>query len=219
MGQKVNPNGLRVGPTLHRGWESIFFSKGDFAKLTVEDIKIRDMVKKTLSQSGISRVIIERSPGKSVVVNIHAKKPGSIIGKGGSEIESLKKRIVNIVNQEVFINIHEVKKPDVDANIVAFTIAQQIEKRGSYRRAMKKAMQTSLKGGAKGIKVCVSGRLSGAEIARSEWYREGRVPLHTLRADIDYATSEAATTYGVIGVKVWVYRGDFIAPKKSNKNA
>jgi small subunit ribosomal protein S3 len=219
MGQKVNPIGLRVGPSLIKDWLSVMYAtKKDYASFVNQDIKIRKFVTKECEQSYVSKVVIERASNKSVTVNIHAKKPGNIIGKGGADIDKLKKGIQQFTTSEVNINIHEVKKADTDAQITATTIAQQIEKRASYRRAMKKAMQTAMKSGAKGIKVCVSGRLSGAEIARSEWYREGRVPLHTLRADIDYAVAEANTTYGVIGIKVWVYKGDVVDSKKINNN-
>jgi small subunit ribosomal protein S3 len=165
----------------------------------------------------VSRILIERISGKSVIVNIHARRPGVIIGKSGADIEQLKKEITKITSAEVYINIHEVKKPDIDASLVAQGVAQQLEKRVSFRRAMKRAMQAAFKQGAKGIRISVSGRLGGAEIARTEWYREGRVPLHTLRADIDYNTAEAHTTYGVIGIKVWVYKGEF-AETRTKKN-
>jgi len=209
MGQKVNPHGFRVGPTLFRNWESIFYAKKDYAKKLLEDIQIRSLIIKEYKLAQISRVMIQR-PSNSVIVNIYAKKPGIIIGKSGTDIEKLKKDVEKITSTEVFINIHEVKRPGIDVNIVAQTIAQQLENRISFRKAMKTAIQNSLKQGAKGVKVACSGRLGGAEIARNEWYREGRVPLHTLRADICYGTAEATTTYGVIGVKVWIYKGVFI---------
>jgi len=214
MGQKVNPNGFRVGPTLIKGWGSIMYAEKDYANFLIQDLKIRNLVKKECALAMISKVVIERPSNKSVVVNIHAKRPGLIIGKSGSDIEKLKKTLMLVASSEVFINIHEVKKPDIDSAIVAQSVAQQLEKRVSFRRAMKRAMQTCMKQGAKGIRINVSGRLGGAEIARTEWYREGRVPLHTLRADINYSTAEANTTYGVIGIKVWVYKGDFIETKK-----
>lgn len=216
MGQKVNPNGFRVGPTLFKNWESVLYAGRDYADKLLQDLKIRSLITSRYKQANISRVVIER-PSNSVVINIHAKKPGIIIGKSGSDIEKLKKDIQKIVSCELFINIHEVKKPSIDSTIIAQTIAQQLESRVSFRKAMKTAIQNSFKQGAKGIKVACSGRLGGAEIARTEWYREGRVPLHTLRADIDYGTAEANTTYGVIGIKVWVYKGD-ISKKKRNKN-
>ena len=209
MGQKVNPHGFRVGPTLFKGWESVLYAeKKDYAQKLQQDLKIRSLIIKKYKLAQVSRVVIQR-PSNSIVVNIHAKKPGIIIGKSGSDIEKLKKSVQKITSIEVFINIHEVKKPGVDGNIIAQTIAQQLENRASFRKSMKTAIQNSFKQGAKGIKVSCSGRLGGAEIARTEWYREGRVPLHTLRADIDYGTAEANTTYGVIGIKVWVYKGDF----------
>lgn len=214
MGQKVNPNGLRVGPTLIKGWDSVLYAEKEYGDFLVQDLKIRKLIQKECALAMISKVIIERPSNKSVVVNIHANRPGLIIGKSGTDIEKLKKLIMNIANTEVFINIHEVKKPDIDSTLVAQGIAQQLEKRVSFRRAMKRAMQACIKQGAKGIRVNVSGRLGGAEIARTEWYREGRVPLHTLRADISYSTAEANTTYGVIGVKVWIYKGDFVESKK-----
>lgn len=209
MGQKVNPHGFRVGPTLFKGWESVLYAdKRGYAKKLHQDLKIRSLIMKKYKLAQVSRVVIQR-PSNSVVVNIYAKKPGIVIGRSGSDIEKLKKDVQKIASTEVFINIHEVKKPGVDGNIIAQTMAQQLENRVSFRKAMKTAIQNSLKQGAEGIKVSCSGRLGGAEIARTEWYREGRVPLHTFRANIDYGTAEASTTYGVIGVKVWVYKGDF----------
>ncbi len=214
MGQKVNPPGFRVGPTLIKGWESVLYAEKNYGDLLIQDLKIRKMIFKKHESAGVSKVLIERPSNKSIVINIYARRPGTIIGKSGSDIDSLKKEILKITSGEVFINIHEVKKPDIDAPLVAQSIAQQLEKRIAFRRAMKKAMQACMKQGAKGIRVSCSGRLGGAEIARTEWYREGRVPLHTLRADIDYSTAEANTTYGVIGVKVWVYKGEYIEKKK-----
>lgn len=214
MGQKVNPHGFRVGPTLIKGWESVLYAEKNYGDLLIQDIKIRRMISKKHSIAQISRILIDRPSNKSIVINIHARKPGVIIGKSGSDIEVLKKEILKITTGEVYINIHEVKKPDIDANLIAQGIAMQLEKRVAFRRAMKRAMQSCMKQGAKGIKVSCSGRLGGAEIARTEWYREGRVPLHTLRADIDYSTAEAITTYGVIGIKVWVYKGDIVENKK-----
>ncbi len=206
MGQKARPIGLRVG--INRTWDSLWFADGDaYADRVHQDFKIRDYIKKTLRFSGISKVIIERSAAK-VRITIHTSRPGILIGKKGGDIDKIKKHVAKIVKADVSLNIVEVRKPEADAVIVAETIAQQLEKRVSFRRAMKRAMQSAMRLGAKGIRVNVSGRLGGAEIARMEWYREGRVPLHTLRADIDYGTSEAETTYGVIGVKVWIYKGD-----------
>ncbi|MCC2646061.1 MAG: rpsC [Rickettsiaceae bacterium] len=216
MGQKVNPNGLRVGPTLLKNWDSIFYAEAKYGDYLIQDIKIRKLINKEYAQAQVSRVIIERPSNKNIVVSIHVRKPGVIIGKSGADIEKLKKLIAKISEGDIFINVHEVKKPDMDATLIAKTVALQLEKRGSFRRAMKKAMQSSMKQGAKGIRISCSGRLGGAEIARTEWYREGRVPLHTLRADIEYATAEANTTYGVIGVKVWVYKGDHIEARKKS---
>ena len=214
MGQKVNPNGFRVGPTLYKNWDSILYAKKDYADKLLQDLKIRSLIIKRYKIAQVSRVVIQR-PSSNILINIHAKKPGVIIGKSGSDIEKLKKDIQKIVSGgELFINIHEVKKPAIDSNIVAQTIAQQLESRVSFRKAMKTAIQNCFKQGGKGIKVACSGRLGGAEIARTEWYREGIVSLHTLRADVDYGTAEAITTYGVIGVKVWVYRGEYSKSKK-----
>lgn len=208
MGQKVNPIGLRVG--IHNNaWASTWYSQKDYATLLHEDIAIRAFVKKNLAQANVNKSIIERV-GKKVVINIHTAKPAVIIGKKGTDIEKLKKNLSKLCNSEVVLNIIEVRKPEIEATLIADSIAQQLEKRISFRRAMKRAMQNALKHGAKGIRVNCSGRLGGAEIARTEWYREGRVPLHTLRANIDYGTSRANTTYGVIGVKVWVYKGDSV---------
>jgi small subunit ribosomal protein S3 len=208
MGQKVNPHGFRVGPTLFKGWDSVLYAEKDYAEKVLQDFNIRSLIRKKYKLAQVGRILIQRS-SSNVIVNIPAKKPGIIIGKSGADIEKLKRDIQKIVSSEVFINIHEIKKPGIDGSIIAQTIAQQVENRGSYKKAMKTVMQNSIKQGAKGIKVACAGRLSGAEIARTEWYREGRVPLHTLRADIDYATASANTTYGVIGIKVWVYKGDF----------
>jgi small subunit ribosomal protein S3 len=209
MGQKARPIGLRVG--INRTWDSRWFAEGaDYATRLHEDFKIRKHINKTLRFSGISKVIIER-PANKARVTIHTSRPGILIGKKGSDIDKIKKDLSKIVKGEISLNIVEVRKPEADAVLVAQTIAQQLEKRVSFRRAMKRAMQSAMRLGAKGIRVNVSGRLGGAEIARMEWYREGRVPLHTLRADIDYGTAEAETTYGVIGIKVWIYKGDIYA--------
>ncbi len=218
MGQKVNPIGFRVGPTLIKNWDSVMYAEKDYGNFVIQDIKVRKFIQRECAAAMIAKVVIERPSNKSVVVNIHAKRPGVIIGKSGGEIERLKQKLTKITNTEVYINIHEVKKPDVDSALVAQGIAQQLEKRVSFRRAMKRAIQACLKQGAKGIRVNVSGRLGGAEIARTEWYREGRVPLHTLRADIGYSTAEANTTYGVIGVKVWIYKGDFAETKRKHNS-
>ncbi|MDC0864434.1 30S ribosomal protein S3 [Rickettsiaceae bacterium] len=214
MGQKVNPNGFRIGPTLYKNWDSILYAKKDYAEKLLQDLRIRSLIMKRYKVAQVGRVVIQR-PSGNVLINIHAKKPGVIIGKSGSDIEKLKKDIQKIVTTgELFINIHEVKKPAIDSTIVAQTIAQQLENRISFRKAMKTAIQNCFKQGGKGIKVACSGRLGGAEIARTEWYREGVVSLHTLRADVDYGTAEAITTYGVIGVKVWVYKGEHTKYKK-----
>lgn len=214
MGQKVNPHGFRVGPTLIKGWDSILYARNNYSDLFLQDISIRNLINKGYNQAQISRIVIERPSNKSIIINIHARKPGVIIGKSGNDIEKLKKDIQNLTSHEIYINIHEIKKPNIDAAIIAQTIATQLEKRVSFRKAMKMAMQASFKQGGLGIKISCSGRLGGAEIARTEWYREGRVPLHTLRADIEYSLAEAITTYGVIGVKVWVYKGDYVETRK-----
>lgn len=205
MGQKVNPIGLRVG--INRTWDSRWFSAKDYAAKLIEDLKLRKFVQEKLKAAGISKVIIERA-AKNTRVTVHTARPGVIIGKKGSDIEKLRKDLSTKSGGEVSLNIVEIRKPEIDAQLVAEGIAQQLERRVSFRRAMKRAVQSSMRLGAKGIRVNVSGRLSGADIARMEWYREGRVPLHTLRADLDYGFSEAATTYGIIGVKVWIYKGD-----------
>lgn len=215
MGQKVNPNGLRLG--IIRDWESRWYADKDYADLLHEDIKIRDYLKKRLYDAGISKIEIERAANR-VNVTIHTARPGMVIGKGGSEVESLRVALTKMTNKQVHINIQEVKQPELDATLVAESIAQQLERRISFRRAMKQAIQRALRAGAKGIRTIVSGRLGGAEIARSEGYSEGTVPLHTLRADIDYGTAEAHTTYGRIGVKVWIYKGDVLPKKARGKN-
>lgn len=213
MGQKVNPNGLRLG--IIRDWESKWYAGKDYATLLHEDIKIRDYLKKRLYEAGISKIEIERAANR-VNVTIHTAKPGMVIGKGGSEVENLRQALAKMTNKQIHINIQEVKQPELDATLVAESIAQQLERRISFRRAMKQAIQRALRAGAKGIRTTVSGRLGGAEIARSEGYSEGTVPLHTLRADIDYGTAEAHTTYGRIGVKVWIYKGE-ILPERNRQ--
>ena len=206
MGQKVNPIGLRLG--VNRGWDSIWFAKkGDYGKYLIEDYKIRQFIRKNITNAGISEIIIERS-SKKCIVSIHTSRPGFVIGKKGSDIEKIKSKISKITKDEITVNIKEIKKPELNSYLVAENIAQQLVKRVAYRRAMKRAMQATMRLGAKGIKVCVSGRLAGNDIARSEWLREGSIPLHTLRANLDYAESEALTTYGMIGVKVWIYKGE-----------
>ena len=206
MGQKVNPIGLRLG--VNRGWDSVWFAKkGDYGKYLIEDYKIRQFIRKNITNAGVSEIVIERS-SKKCIVSIHTSRPGFVIGKKGSDIEKIKNKISKITKDEVTVNIKEIKKPELNAYLVAENIAQQLVKRVAYRRAMKRAMQATMRLGAKGIKVCVSGRLAGNDIARSEWLREGSIPLHTLRANLDYAESEALTTYGMIGVKVWIYKGE-----------
>ena len=215
MGQKVNPIGLRVG--INRGWDSVWFAKKrDFGKLLMEDYKIRNYIKKNVVNSGVAQVIIERT-AKKCIVSIHTSRPGFVIGKKGSDVEKIKKNLSKITKSEVSLNIKEVKKPELNAFLVAENIAQQLVKRIAYRKTMKRAIQSALRLGAKGIRVCLAGRLAGNEIARTEWLREGSVPLHTLRADVDYAEAEALTTYGIIGVKVWIYKGEIFSIN-SNKN-
>ncbi|GAA0137959.1 30S ribosomal protein S3 [Paenibacillus sp. YSY-4.3] len=217
MGQKVNPVGLRVG--IIRDWESKWYAGKDFGDLLLEDVKIREHLKNKLKDSAVSRIEIERAANR-VNVTIHTAKPGMVIGKGGSEVENLRNQITKIAGgKKVHINISEIKNPDLDAILVAESIAQQLERRVSFRRALKQAIQRTMRSGAKGIKTAVSGRLGGAEIARSEGYSEGTVPLHTLRADIDYGTAEAHTTYGRIGVKVWIYRGEVLPTAKKQQAA
>ena len=211
MGQKVNPHGLRIGVV--KDWESRWFADRDFADLLIEDIKIRDYVKAKAFQAGVSGIEIERV-AKRVQVTIHTAKPGMVIGRGGSGVEALRKELEKLTDKRVYINIQEIKVPELDGQLVAEGIASQLERRTSYRRAMKQAIQRSMRSGALGVKVTVSGRLGGAEIARTEGYREGTVPLQTLRADIDYGFAEAHTTYGRIGVKVWVYKGEILPEAK-----
>lgn len=208
MGQKVNPIGLRVG--INRTWDSRWYADGDYADLLHEDLRIRDYLKKTLAQAGVSKVIIER-PAKKARVTIHTARPGVVIGKKGTDIEKLRQKVSAMTESEVHLNIVEVRKPEIDAQLVAENVAQQIERRVSIRRAMKRAVQSAMRMGAEGIRINCAGRLGGAEIARMQWYREGRVPLHTLRANVDYAEAPAVTTYGVCGVKVWIYKGDIWA--------
>tara|TARA_B100001175_G_scaffold314809_1_gene324981 strand:+ start:37 stop:723 length:687 start_codon:yes stop_codon:yes gene_type:complete len=206
MGQKVHPVGFRLG--VNRSWDSLWFAKkGDYGKYLIEDYKIRQFIKKNIKNAGVSEVVIERS-SKKCVVSIHTSRPGFVIGKKGSDIEKIKNKISKITKDEVSVNIKEIKKPELNAYLVSENISQQLEKRVAYRRAMKRAMQATMRLGAKGIKVMVSGRLAGNDIARTEWLREGSIPLHTLRANVDYAESEALTTYGMIGVKVWIYKGE-----------
>lgn len=207
MGQKVNPIGLRLG--ILRTWDSRWFEKVNYADSLYSDIKLRQYIMQNCSSAGVAQVIISRSVNK-INIEIYVARPGVLIGKGGADLEQLKKKLANIAGKgvELSINILSVRKPEICAKIVADSIANQIEKRVSYRRAMKKAMQSAMKFGALGIRVNISGRIGGAEIARTEWYREGRIPLHTLRSDVDFFVSEAKTTYGVCGIKVWIYKGD-----------
>ena len=216
MGQKVNPIGFRLG--INRSWDSIWYAKkNDYSKFLIEDYKIRQYIRKNIINSGVSEIIIERS-SKKCSVSIHTSRPGFVIGKKGADIEKIKSKISKITDSEVFVNIKEIKKPELNAYLVAENIAQQLVKRIAYRRAMKRAMQSTMRLGAKGIKVCVSGRLAGNEIARTEWLREGSVPLHTLRANLDYSESEALTTYGIIGVKVWIYKGEIFEKEIEKKH-
>ena len=208
MGQKVHPTGFRVG--IIRDWESRWFAEKDYQRYLHEDVKIRRFLKAELKEAGISRVLIERAANKAKVY-VHAAKPGLIIGKRAAGLDVLRARLEKMSNTEVCLNVIEVRKPDTDALLVAEGVAAQLEKRVSFRRAMKKAMTQARRSGAKGIKIMCSGRLGGAEMSRCEWYREGRVPLHTLRADVDYGLAEAKTTYGVIGVKVWIFKGEILS--------
>lgn len=213
MGQKVHPIGMRIG--VIRDWDSKWYAEKDYADFLHEDLRIRDYVAKRLSDASVSRVEIERAANR-VNITIHTAKPGMVIGKGGSEVEALRKNLNELTQKRVHINIVEIKRADLDAKLVAENIARQLEGRVSFRRAQKQAIQRTMRAGAKGIKTKVSGRLGGADIARAEHYSEGTVPLHTLRADIDYAWEEADTTYGKLGVKVWIYRGEVLPTKKNN---
>jgi small subunit ribosomal protein S3 len=214
VGQKVHPKGLRVG--IIRDWESNWYADKNYLEFLHEDIKIRNFIKDKLFHAGISTVQIERAANR-VKVSIHTAKPGIVIGRGGAEVEALRKELEQLTNKKINVNIVEVKKPELDAQLVAEGIALQLERRISFRRAMKQAVSRTVRIGAEGVKVCCSGRLGGAEIARTEWYSEGKVPLHTLRADIDYGFAEANTTYGKIGVKVWIYKGEILPEVKDRK--
>ena len=208
MGNKVNPIGMRL--QVNRTWDSRWFANTkEYGDLLLEDVKIREFIRDECKQAGVARIIIER-PHKKCRVTIHTARPGVIIGKKGADIETLRKKIAAMTDSELHLNIVEVRKPELDAHLVGESIAQQLERRVSFRRAMKRAVQNAMRMGALGIRVNVSGRLGGAEIARTEWYREGRVPLHTLRADIDYANVEATTPYGIIGIKVWIFKGEIM---------
>ncbi|MDR0744453.1 MAG: 30S ribosomal protein S3 [Holosporales bacterium] len=206
MGQKVNPIGMRLG--ILRTWESRWFASKGYSGLVFQDLQIRKYIQEKYKTAGVSRVVVER-PAKKACVDIYASRPGALIGKGGADLEKLKKKLSSMVGIDVSINIINIRKPELDAYLISDSIAFQIEKRVSYRRAMKRAMQSAMKLGALGIRVNVSGRLGGAEIARAEWYREGRVPLHTLRSDVDFSIGVAKTTYGTCGIKVWIYKGDY----------
>lgn len=215
MGQKVHPTGIRLG--IVKDWSSRWYAASkDFADTLCADLKVREYLSKKLALAGISRIQIDR-PARNAKITVYTARPGVIIGKSGKEIESLRDEVNKILKVPVHITIEEVRKPELDAKLVAESVAQQLEKRVMFRRAMKRAVSTAMRLGAKGIKICVSGRLGGAEIARSEWYREGRVPLHTLRADIDYGLGEAFTTYGVIGVKVWIFKGEVIGDREQTE--
>lgn len=213
MGQKVNPHGLRIG--IIKDWDSKWYADGEFADFLVEDYNIREFLKKKLYSAGISKIEIERASDRVKVI-IYTAKPGVVIGKGGAEIEVTKKELSKLTGKKILVDIKEIKRPDKDAQLVAENIAQQLENRVSFRRAMKSCMGRTMKAGAEGIKAAVSGRLGGADIARSEFYSEGTIPLQTLRADIDYGFAEADTTYGKLGIKVWIYKGE-VLPTKSNK--
>ncbi len=214
MGQKVHPTGFRLG--IYKTWDSIWYSDKEYAKSLHEDLRIREYIKKRLYHAGVSKIQIERKTN-NIHITIHTARPGIVIGRKGVEVEMLKQELSKLTDKDVIIDIEEVRKPDLDAQLVAENIALQLEKRVSFRRAMKRAVTAAMKMGAKGIKIACSGRLGGAEIARTEWYREGRVPLHTLRADIDYGFAEAKTTYGVIGVKVWIFKGEMIGREEEEK--
>lgn len=216
MGQKVNPIGIRLG--IVKDWNSTWYASKNYAQLLNQDINLRKYLKKKLMSAAVSRIQIAR-PANNAVVTIHTARPGVLIGKKGGGIEALRREISDKLGVPVHLNIEEVRKPELDSTLVAESIAQQLEQRVMFRRAMKRAVTSALKSGAKGIKICVSGRLGGAEIARSEWYREGRVPLHTFRADIDYGTAESKTTYGIIGVKVWIFKGENVPQKIRNTDS
>ena len=208
MGQKVNPVGLRLG--INRTWDSRWYADGEYGDLLHEDIRLRRYLKKRLSQAGVSRIVIER-PAKKARISIHTARPGVVIGKKGADIERLRTDLAAMTKSDVHLNIVEIRKPEIDAKLVSENIAQQLERRIGFRRAMKRAVQSAMRLGAQGIRITCAGRLGGAEIARTEWYREGRVPLHTLRADVDYGATTAVTAYGTCGVKVWVFKGEILA--------
>jgi len=218
MGQKVNPIGLRVG--INRTWDSRWYAGRDYAQLLHEDLKLKEYLRDRLAQAGISKIVIER-PAKKARVTIHSARPGVVIGKKGADIEKLRSDLAKMTGSEVSLNIVEIRKPEIDAKLIAENIAQQLERRVAFRRTMKRAVQSAMRLGALGIRINCSGRLGGAEIARMEWYREGRVPLHTLRAEVDFGTATAKTTYGTCGVKVWVFKGEIMQhdPLATDKRA
>ena len=216
MGQKVHPKGLRLG--IIKDWDSRWYDRKNYRELLHEDILLRDYIKKRLYMAGVSLVEIERAANR-LRISIHTAKPGIVIGRGGTEVEVLRKDLEKLSGKQVNVNIIEIKKPELDAQLVAESVASQLERRVGFRRAMKQAVSRTMRMGAQGIRIAVSGRLAGAEMARSEWYSEGKVPLHTLRADIDYGFAEANTQYGKIGVKVWIYRGEVLPEKRNNKDA
>jgi small subunit ribosomal protein S3 len=216
MGQKVNPTGIRLG--ISKDWNSTWYAGNNYSVLLNQDIDLRRELKKKLYSAGVSKILIER-PANNAIITIHSARPGVLIGKKGGGIESLRLEISKKLGVPVHLNIEEVRKPELDSVLVAESIAQQLEQRVMFRRAMKRAVTSAMKAGAKGIKICVSGRLGGAEIARSEWYREGRVPLHTFRANIDYGTAESKTTYGIIGVKVWIFKSEVVTQKNRKSDS
>ncbi|MEW6429629.1 MAG: 30S ribosomal protein S3 [Thermodesulfobacteriota bacterium] len=211
MGQKVNPIGLRLN--VIRTWDSVWYADRDYSKYLLEDKKLRNFLKKRLYHAGVSKINIART-GEKVRIKLHTARPGIVIGKKGAEIETLKQDIEKLVKRPCVLDIQEVRRPEADAQLVAESVAMQLERRVAFRRAMKKTVNIALKFGAKGIKICCSGRLGGAEMSRTEWYREGRVPLHTLRADVEYGFAEAKTTYGIIGVKVWIFKGEVLSSEE-----
>jgi small subunit ribosomal protein S3 len=216
MGQKTHPKGFRLG--VIENWDSRWFAKRDYSQMLHEDIRLRNFIKKRLYHAGISKVEIERAANKAKI-NIYTARPGIVIGKKGAEIEKLKQELTGMTGKEPYINIHEVRRPDLDAQLVSESVALQLERRVAFRRAMKESVARAMRMGAQGIRIQSSGRLGGAEIARREWYREGRVPLHTLRADVNYGTAEAKTTYGLIGVKVWIFRGEVLTREEEEQKA
>jgi small subunit ribosomal protein S3 len=216
MGQKINPVGFRLG--IVRGWDSAWYGGKDFSDKLVEDQVIRKYVDARIQKGGIAKVVIERSTSKRITITIHTARPGVVIGKGGTEVDKIKEELKNLTKKDVQINIFEIKRPEMDARLVGESIAQQLEARISYRRAMKQAIASTMRVGAEGIKVKLSGRLAGADMARTEQYKEGRIPLHTLRADIDYAISEAQTVYGKIGIKVWIFKGEVYGKRDLSPN-